>query len=220
MPVVIFDLDGTLIDSAPDIQAAVNQMLAEEGQGPLDLPTVTGFIGNGLPKLVERVIDHLGLDMAQHARLTADTLAIYNSASAAQTRLYPQVRETLDTLRAEGHRLGICTNKPHGPALHVLLQLDLADLFDVVVGGDSTERKKPDPLPLQRVMDEMKTGQVLYVGDSEIDAETAVRAGVPFALFTEGYRKQPVSDMPHDHAFDDFADLPRIARAVFGPSGS
>ncbi|MDO6478251.1 phosphoglycolate phosphatase [Shimia thalassica] len=216
MAVVIFDLDGTLIDSAPDIQGAVNEMLAAEGQSPLDLATVTSFIGNGLPKLVERVIRHHDMDMAQHARLTADTLAIYNQSDSELTRLYPHVIDTLKTLKAQGHRMGICTNKPLGPALHVLLHLDLGDFFDVVIGGDSTDRKKPDPMPLQRAMADMSTETVLYVGDSEIDAETAVNTGQPFALFTEGYRKRDIADIPHTQAFSDFRDLPGILARIQG----
>ncbi|MDO6524019.1 HAD hydrolase-like protein, partial [Shimia thalassica] len=77
---------------------------------------------------------------------------INNQSDSELTRLYPQEIDTLKTLNAQGHRMGICTNKPHGPALHVLLHLDLGDLFEVVIGGDSTDRKKPNPMPLQRAM--------------------------------------------------------------------
>ena len=214
MTAIIFDLDGTLIDSAPDIHASVNKMLAAEGQEALDLATVTSFIGNGLPKLVERVMMRVGMDMAQFDRISADVLAIYNASAADLTRPYPHMIEVLESLKGAGYRLGVCTNKPHEPAVIILKDLGLEGFFDVVIGGDSTAAKKPDPTPLRAAMAALG-GDVLYVGDSEIDAETAERAGVPFALFTEGYRKVGIDEMTHAHAFDDFRQLTEIAGAVF-----
>ncbi|MCW9044633.1 MAG: phosphoglycolate phosphatase [Pseudopelagicola sp.] len=210
MKAIIFDLDGTLIDSAPDIHASVNKMLAAEGQAALDLATVTAFIGNGLPKLVERVMAHVGMDMAAFERVVADVLAIYSAHGAESTRVYPHVPEVLKVLKDQGFRLGVCTNKPHEPAVIILDDLGLAGFFEVVIGGDSTAAKKPDPLPLRTAMAALGE-DVLYVGDSEIDAETAERAGVPFALFTEGYRKVGIDEMTHAHAFEDFRDLVEIA---------
>ncbi|MBR9844499.1 MAG: phosphoglycolate phosphatase [Rhodobacteraceae bacterium] len=214
MNAIIFDLDGTLIDSAPDIHASVNKMLAAEGRAALDLATVTSFIGNGLPKLVERVMKRVGMDMGEFDRIAADVLAIYNASAADLTRPYPHMVEVLERLKGAGYRLGVCTNKPHEPAVIILDDLDLAGFFEVVIGGDSTAAKKPDPLPLKAAMEALG-GAVLYVGDSEIDAETAERAGVPFALFTEGYRKVGIDEMTHAHAFDDFRHLPEIADKVF-----
>ncbi|MDV4145403.1 phosphoglycolate phosphatase [Shimia sp. FJ5] len=214
MKAIIFDLDGTLIDSAPDIHASVNKMLAAEGQDALDLSTVTAFIGNGLPKLVERVIKRVGMDMAEFDRIVADVLAIYNASAADLTRPYPHMAEVLAGLKEAGYRLGVCTNKPHEPAVIILQDLGLEGYFDVVIGGDSTEARKPDPKPLQAAMAALG-GDVLYVGDSEIDAETAERAGVPFALFTEGYRKVGIDEMTHAYAFDDFRQLTEITGAVF-----
>ncbi len=215
MKSVIFDLDGTLVDSAPDIRAAINQMLANEGQTGLDLPTITSFIGNGLPKLVERVMIHQNMDMTQFQRITADALKIYETASTELTRPYPGMLTTLQTLKSDGYRLGVCTNKPFGPAMHLLTDMGLDGYFDTVIGGDSTDKRKPDPAPLRQALRALNASQVLYVGDSEIDAETAVNADVPFALFTEGYRKQPVAEIPHDFAFSDFDQLPGIVQGRF-----
>ncbi|SMP13092.1 phosphoglycolate phosphatase [Shimia sagamensis] len=213
MQTVIFDLDGTLVDSAPDIRASVNKMLAEEGLPDLNLPTVISFVGNGLPTLVRRVMAHFSIEDSQFSRLNARVLAIYNASTYEHTVMYYGVREVLSILHAKGVRLGVCTNKPEEPARHVLDALDLTQYFDVVVGGDTFEKRKPDPLPLLKVIGETSLSDVLYVGDSEVDAETARRAGVTFALFTEGYRKSPVEDMPHDMRFSEWREFLSVVEA-------
>ena len=119
MNALIFDLDGTLIDSAPDIQAAVNKMLAEEGIGPLDLATVISFIGNGMPKLVERVLHAVQCRRTGTARSMKNPL-LYNQAPSALSKPYEGVIEMLEILTAQGHRLAICTNMPAEPAQQIL----------------------------------------------------------------------------------------------------
>lgn len=207
---IVFDLDGTLIDSAPDITAAVNRMLAAEGHRPLDLATVTSFVGKGLPNLVAQVIGHVGLDMGRHEELSAATLEEYNRSNSSLTVPYPGVVAALERLAGDGAALGICTNKPEGPARQVLADLGLARFFDVVIGGDSLPTRKPEPGMLHASFAALPNLPRLYVGDSEVDAETAQNAGVPFLLYTEGYRKSPVSALPHRAAFDAFADLPGL----------
>jgi phosphoglycolate phosphatase len=209
MSAIVFDLDGTLIDSAPDICAAVNKMLADQGHEPLNLKTVTSFIGNGLPNLVELVIGATGLDMALHDTLTSSVLAHYETTNGVETTLYPGVREVLTNLHRDGHKLGLCTNKILAPARNILVHFDLQDLFSAFIGGDSLEMRKPHPAPLLTTFKALgETG--IYVGDSEVDAETAKRAGIPFALFTEGYRKTPVAVLPHQWSFSHFDALPAI----------
>lgn len=210
MTAIIFDLDGTLVNSAPDIQAAANRMLKAERCEPLDLATITSFIGNGLPKLVERVMAARDLDPSRHGYLTARVSGFYATASSELTIPYPGMRQALDQLRSEGFSLGLCTNKPEEPARAILADFDLAHLFDAVIGGDTLEVKKPDAAPLLATADLLGATRVIYVGDSEVDAATAKAADVPFALFTEGYRKTPLSEIHHDVAFADFADLPAL----------
>ncbi len=208
--ILIFDLDGTLVDSAPDIHAAANRMLADEGLEPLDLATVTGFIGNGLPRLVARVMAARGIDPARHGALTQVVLGYYNAAASVLTRPYPGVPQALDALRAAGHVLAVCTNKPEAPARSLLADLGLAPHFAVVIGGDSLPVTKPDPAPALACITALGGGAAAYVGDSEVDAATAAAAGLPFFLFTEGYRKTPVAELPHRAAFADFATLPDL----------
>ncbi|MDK3017221.1 phosphoglycolate phosphatase [Pseudodonghicola flavimaris] len=210
MAAIVFDLDGTLIDSAPDIHAALNQVMTEAGGSPFDLATVISFIGGGVPLLVERALQAQGRPMAEHATLTARMLQVYGAASAVRTRLYPGLPETLETLRAAGHALGICTNKPEAPARDILDAFDLTRFFPVIIGGDTLAVKKPDPAPLEAAYAALPAGPRIYVGDSETDAETARRAGVPFLLFTEGYRKSPVEALPHRARFDDYAGFPAL----------
>lgn len=214
---LVFDLDGTLIDSAGEIHAAVVRMLEEEGAPLLDYATVVSFVGNGLPHLVARVIEATGLDIARHEALTARVLWHYNDIGGAMTAPYPGVMDALTKLRARGHRLGICTNKPEAPANHIVGLL-LPGLFDVVIGGDSLSARKPDPEPLSATAKTLGDGPIIFVGDSEVDAETAERADIPFLLFERGYRKSPVEAIRHSRSFDAFAQLPAIVEDLLGRS--
>lgn len=214
MSAIVFDLDGTLVHSAPDIAAAANRMLDEAGQPPLDMETAISFVGHGIPRFVEQVMAHYGIDPAQHTAMTARMLVHYTAHPADLTRPYPGVVATLEVLRAQGHTLGICTNKYHAQSVQILDALDLAQYFDVVIGGDSLPVKKPDPAPMHAAFAALPGVPLLYVGDSETDAETARRAGQRFALFTEGYRRAPVADLPHDFAFDDFTALPAFVSGL------
>ena len=205
----IFDLDGTLVDSAPDIHRAVNIVLSGEGLAPLSLEAVRGLVGHGASVLIERVMATSGLPPAPdtHARLYGRLIEVYEDA-VHLTHPYPGAVAALEALAAGGWRLGLCTNKPERPARALLAHLDLARFFPVVVGGDSLAERKPHPAPLLQVVAGLGAGAAVFVGDSEVDAETAAAAGLPFALFTEGYRKAPVAALPHAFAFDDWSRLP------------
>ena len=206
---LIFDLDGTLVDSAPDIHAAVNRMLADAGEPPLSPETVRSFIGNGVPTLITRVIHARGHapDATRQADWERTFLLHYEADSATLTTLYPGVFAALQALAALGHPLALCTNKPEAPARHILDAFGLTPLFPTLIGGDSLPTRKPDPAPLLAA-----TGghPALFVGDSEVDAETALAARVPFLLFTEGYRKSPVEALPHADRFAHFDELPAL----------
>jgi len=211
MTSVIFDLDGTLIDSVPDVHALANRVLAEHSFGPLTLPQVRGFIGKGVPHLIERLLEAVGEDPSgpRHAPMVARFTEGYLNA-VTLTTCYPGVIAALDALLAMGCPLGICTNKPLVPTRAVLKHLGLTGYFTTVTGGDSLTTRKPDAAPLHATVKAMGEGPALFVGDSETDAATAQNAAVPFLLFTEGYRKAPAKDLPHDALFSDFADLPGL----------
>ncbi|WP_112874624.1 phosphoglycolate phosphatase [Paracoccus endophyticus] len=211
--IVIFDLDGTLIDSAPDIHKTANEVLAGEGLGPLDLPTVRSFIGHGVPHLVGRLLGAHGIaDEGRAARMVSRFGARYEGA-VGLTRLYPGAAEALAALVAQGHRLGLCTNKPVAPARAVMRHLGILDHFTAIIGGDSAPQRKPDPEPLQMAVAACGGGPAVYVGDSEVDAACAAAAEVPLIVHTEGYRKTPVEAFRPVAVFSDFAALPGIVAA-------
>ena len=210
---VVFDLDGTLIHSAPDIHLASAKALEDFGLAPLDLKTITSFIGNGLPVLSDRVMKARGIEAGQRPEFHKCIAGHYDAVNGQLTRLYPGVAEALASLASRGHPLGLCTNKPEGPTRDILKAVGLGQVFSSLVCGDTLTVKKPEPDPLIACFAELG-GEGVYVGDSEIDAETAVRAGIPFALFTEGYRKTPTSALPHAVAFSDFSKLPGIVADI------
>lgn len=208
---VIFDLDGTLIDSAPDIHAAANRLMAQHGFAAFTPDETRSFIGSGVPHFITCCLTARGRagDGALRARLIEEFIADYETA-VTLTQVYPGVMAALDGLAAASLALGLCTNKPKGPALSVLSHLGLDGYFPVIIGGDSLTVRKPDPAPLQATVAALGARDVVFVGDSEVDAETAARAGLPFVLYTEGYRKGPIERIPHDRAFADFAQLPGL----------
>lgn len=206
---LIFDLDGTLVDSAPEIHAGVTQLLAEEGLPPLPFATVRGFIGGGVPTLITRVMRALALpeDPARHHALCARFERRYEDSPEDLTRPYPGVEAALDALDLP---LALCTNKPEGPTRALLARLGWVHRFPVLVCGDSLPSRKPDPAMLHHAIAATGGGPVLFVGDSEVDAETAARAAQPLLLYTQGYRKTPLADLPHLAAFDHWDALPAL----------
>lgn len=210
---IVFDLDGTLIDSAPDIHGIANGILAKEGLAEISLAEARDFIGNGAAVFVARMRAARSIPDTEHDRLLAEFIDRYDDA-VTLTVPYPGVEAALGRLSDAGHALGVCTNKPIRPTLAVLAHLGLDRWFLTVWGGDSLPVHKPDPAPLHAAFDALGDGPVVYVGDSGVDAETAERAEVPFLLFTEGYRKVPVAEMPHDIAFSDFSELPDLVERL------
>lgn len=213
---VIFDLDGTLVDSAPDIHAAVARCLVEEGLPALSAAQVARFVGNGVPVLIDRVMAACGIapDPLRRSNLIAQFLGHYQAAMSDLTTVYPGVPAALKALQQAGHLMALCTNKPAAAASTILRAFDLAQYFKVVVGGDSLAVTKPHPAPLLQAIRFLGANAAIFVGDSEVDAETAQAAVVPFVLFSEGYRKTTIATLPHHAAFSDYATLPALIAAV------
>ena len=187
---LVFDLDGTLIDSAPDIAASVNKVLEKRGWPVQSVVFVERFIGFGPRRLLLDLLVALGLpsDDATVDETVTEYLDNYNREPAGRTQFYPHVREDLEALHGAGLRLGICTNKPHGLSLKVLDILGIAQLFDVVVGADAAPACKPHPSHLLAVAERMGlNGDAwAYVGDTAVDQATATAAGVPFYAVSWG----------------------------------
>ncbi|WP_299675917.1 HAD-IA family hydrolase [uncultured Roseobacter sp.] len=202
----IFDLDGTLIHSAPDLQAALNAALQEIGRGPLDLSTVITFVGNGVEKLVERGLTATGGSSPDLHRATLEAfLQIYNANGVALTRTYDGVLDQLERLTQAGKKLAICTNKPHAPARHICEELGLSRFFSVIIGATANQPKKPDPSSLQRAIRALGSNrtETVFVGDSAVDYRTAKAAHVDFWLYAGGYLNE---ELPVEGCARRFAD--------------
>ncbi|MGR3375530.1 phosphoglycolate phosphatase [Salipiger abyssi] len=216
MKTIVFDLDGTLIDSAPDLHLAANLVLRDEGLPEISFAQARSFIGKGAGVLISRVMEAVGLgdDPAEHARLLAKFMTHYEG-EPAHTLVYPGVMDALARLEAMGCVMGLCTNKPGEPTAIALRHFGFDRFLGKVASADTLPRRKPDPAPLLHVMRDLGAETALYVGDSEVDAETAERAGLPFALYTEGYRKTPVAELYHSYLFDHFDQLPDLVARHF-----
>ena len=211
---VIFDLDGTLIDSAPDIHAAVNLALRDIGHPGLPFARVRSFIGHGAPALIAQVLAATGAAPTHQAPLLQGFLRHYDTGATSLTGLYPGVTTALTALHAASHPMAICTNKPLSAAVPVLRAFDLLRFFPVVIGGDSLAQRKPHPAPLLAARSQLATRYAVFVGDSEVDAETALAAALPFVLFTQGYRKTDIAQIPHRANFADHSTLPGLVAAL------
>jgi len=207
---LVFDLDGTLIDSAPDLRAAINQMLRERGRPPLSLAQVRRMIGDGATALVRRALTESGLDPEQATPALPRFLQLYESDAVRLTRPYPGVPATLAALRRQGYRTAICTNKPQHATLTVLEGLGLLSLFDAIAGGDRFAVKKPDPGHLLGLFDALggHAQRAAMIGDNENDAAAAHGAGIPLVLMRYGYARVDPESLGADALLDHFADLP------------
>jgi phosphoglycolate phosphatase len=215
---VVFDLDGTLIHSAPDIAASLNIILAECGIATFTIADTYQFIGAGAKHLITQAFAARGhaLDDEESTRLTTRYLAAYKAYGSPATTLYPGVAETLTHLAAKGVPLAVCTNKAEGISRDVIAALGLEGTFAAVIGGDSGYGRKPDPGPLLeacRVMD-AEADKVLMVGDTVMDVGAARGAGTQVTVVSYGYSQTPVQHLGADLVIETFGELSAI---VTGP---
>ena len=194
--VVAFDLDGTLLDTAPDLTAAVNHMLAHTGRHLLTQEEVTSMIGGGMRLLMERALAATGL---VNPTLVADALPIflnyYEAHLTDETRPYPGAGEVLALIQSQGANLAICTNKPERFTHKLLSAFGWTNWFTAVVGGDTMAARKPDPQVLFEAIRLAGGGRGVLIGDSITDVETAAAAKMPSVIMTFGYRDRPLESL-------------------------
>jgi phosphoglycolate phosphatase len=209
--VLIFDLDGTLIDSAPDLHRSLNAVLTEQGRTAVSLADIRAMVGDGAAKLVERGFADTGdrVDPAALPALVQRFLHHYSAGGHALTRAFPGVADTLIALGTHGCRLGVCTNKPYAPTMEILDLLGLTRFFGAVSGGDSLPVRKPDPGHLLGTLDLLGAAaeRAVMIGDSANDVAVARAAGVPAVVVSYGYTLTPVEELGADAIIDRFDEL-------------
>jgi phosphoglycolate phosphatase len=216
---VVFDLDGTLVDTADDVGDMINPLLVEYGRRPITRDQVVACFGLGAVRFVERALalaDGPPLTEAQHQSLMARFLAAYTTTQPVRSYAFPGVADCLAQCRASGWRTAVCTNKPAVAALMVLDHLGLTQWFDGISGGDSAPARKPDPRHLQDAV--ARAGgsmeRAVMVGDSETDAAVARNAGVPVVLIAGGYSHGALERIDADRTVDGFAALHPVLTAL------
>ena len=213
---IVWDLDGTLVDSAPDLATALNTVLDMRGFFNLSLDEVRTMIGNGVPKLVERGFNAVGVrpDPVQLDDLITLFVREYRKCATDNTRPYPGIVETLEELHGMNIPMGVCTNKPEVFTRQILEGLGLSGYFSSVVGGDSTSAKKPDPEPVLACLRGLvaEPALSLMIGDSVHDVRAARAAGVTIGVVPWGYRAAPVETLGADFVLHDPAGLPGMIR--------
>ena len=207
---VIFDLDGTLIDSAPDLLDSLNHVLTSLSRRKVDLDEVHAMMGHGAVKLLEQGLSLTGGEPegTDHEALVKRFLDYYEAHITDRTRLYPGVADTLKALADEGHMLAICTNKMQHFTEKIIDQLDLAGFFQAVIGGGVTGTAKPD----------CTAGDAVMVGDSRNDSDAAQGLGMAVILVTFGYSREAVETLGADRLIDHFSELPAALADLSRPA--
>jgi len=221
-PTLIFDLDGTLADTAPDLLGATNAVLATRGRPRLDLDHLRHMVGFGAVALITQAMEASGAPVTQEEMppLIEIFLAHYRGHIADGTRLFPQVTETLTALGAQGARLGVLTNKPQELTDQLLPALNLERLFTCVYGAGRKPYTKPDPRIFHDVVADIAAtfggpgGAAVMIGDSITDLNTARAADVPCILMSYGFTPVPAKDLGADLVLDEFAQLPQALREL------
>lgn len=214
---IIFDFDGTLINSIPDLTLAINKMLLHYNLAPLTVEQVTPFIGNGAKPLVQRALNLAMPNQEVSEALFAEAFDIYYAAysevTCKDTFMYPGVLETLEYLDKKGYKMVICTNKPYGFIAPILDKLDIAKFFITWLGEDSLAHKKPEAAPLLHLAEITGTSleKCLMVGDSKNDILAAKNAGIESVGVTYGYNyNESIADYNPTLVVDHFSDLQEL----------
>lgn len=208
---LIFDLDGTLIDSSDDIVWAANMTLKEMGHETLDSEFIKSQIGWGIQSLLEKLLPEYSDALLEESRQSF--IRHYLTHLTVTTAPYPGVIGTLEHLRAMGKRLTVITNKPIGPTEEILDALNMDGYFEVVLGGDNVPKKKPSPEPVFMMLERtgVSKNEAVFIGDSAVDCEASTRAGVDIIGAAYGFRgRQELLDAGCNSIIDDFTELKAI----------
>jgi phosphoglycolate phosphatase len=207
---VIFDLDGTLVDTAPDLWRATNHVLTDAGRSEVSLDQVRAFVGHGARKLIARGFEATGAPLRPQdiEPLYQKFVAYYGANIASESAPFPGCVALLDRLRTERILLGICTNKLEGLSVKLIDALGLTSYFAAIVGPDTIGIAKPDPAPYREALRRMNavSARSLLVGDSETDVLTARAAGVPVIGVTFGYTAEPIESFGPDALVRSFSE--------------
>jgi phosphoglycolate phosphatase len=219
-PTVVFDLDGTLVDTAPDLIATLNAIFAREGLPPVAYEAARNMVGGGARTMIERGLaaEARRLPAADVDRMAADFIAYYAAHIADRSRPFPGLDAALDELAAHGCRFAVCTNKLEWLSVRLLDRLGLSRRFVAVCGADTFGIRKPDPELLRRTITRAdgRVDRAVMVGDSITDIAAARAAGVPVVAVDYGYTETPVRALGPDRVISALTDLPRT---VFDLSG-
>ena len=221
MTAIVFDLDGTLVESAPAIQKIANRLMDEIGLAPLDLAEVREFVGAGTPVFLERTFKSRQFRCGEQdfSRYLKRMSELYEAAPGADSPPMPGADTVLRALHNAGCRLAVCTNKWEAPTRVILRAHDWDGLFEAVIAGDTLAERKPHPAPLLAAAERLRERPVFYVGDSDVDAETAEAASIPFLIYTKGYRRKGIDELAHAAAFSDFGELPGLIECLADAAG-
>lgn len=214
VPAVVFDLDGTLVDTAPDLMGATNHVLSLIGRRPITMPEVRAFVGHGAKALIARGAAATGdpLDDASLSHYYAEFVRYYEAHIADASVPFPGAVSLLQKLEEAGVKLGICTNKLEGLSKSLVEALGLSKYFGAIVGPDTIRIAKPDPAPYFETVQRLGGTRSLMIGDSETDILTARAAGVPVLAVSFGYTAKPVETFSPDAVVNHFDELwPLIA---------
>ena len=223
-PTIVYDLDGTLADTAGDLMGALNFVLQREGLAPLPVENARSMLGAGGRALIERGFAASGRELSPETLevLFGDFLAHYNVHIAVHTRLYPGVLEALDAFAAAGWRQAICTNKMEASAKMLIERLGVADRFAFICGQDTFGVGKPDPKPLVGTVEAAggAVGRAIMIGDSATDIKTARAAGLPVICVDFGYTDVPVTELGPDRVISHFDELSAAVAEMMGTSAA
>ncbi|TCL90703.1 phosphoglycolate phosphatase [Rhizobium sp. PP-WC-2G-219] len=214
---IVFDLDGTLVDSVPDLAGSLDDLMREMGLEAIGVSATRKLIGHGIPNLVRGALALRAVEWQdeQGKRAIKRFTEFYSQRLSCETRPYPGVEQTLTFLAGDGWRLAVCTNKIELYAKAILRDLGLAHFFPVIAGPDTFGVGKPDPRHLLETAREAGGGDlVLFVGDSEVDIATAKAAGVPVIALSYGYAKTPLAALLPDALIDRFPDIPAAVSGI------